>query len=95
MFRCNLTPLFLAECPGSFTCHCSNTRVERTLNKSQHTKLTLEKKILLPLLQDLNSQPVDRESVTLKVGSMKYMDRDNGKSQTLHPQFSRSKGGSL
>ena len=35
---------------GSFTCHCGNTGVERTPNKSQHTKLTLEKKILLPLL---------------------------------------------
>ena len=31
-------------------CHCSNTGVERTPNKSQHTKLTLEKKILSPLL---------------------------------------------
>ena len=30
--------------------HCSNTVVEQTLNKSQHTKLTLEKKILPPLL---------------------------------------------
>ena len=27
-------------------CNCGNTRVERTPNKSQHTKLTLEKKIL-------------------------------------------------
>ena len=26
--------------------HCGNMRVERTLNKSQHTKSTLEKKIL-------------------------------------------------
>ena len=32
------------------TCYCGNTRVERTANKSQHTKLTLEKNILLPLL---------------------------------------------
>ena len=30
-------------------CHCGNMKVEQTLNKSQHTKLTLEKKIL-PLL---------------------------------------------
>ena len=28
-------------------CHCDNTRVERTPNKSQHRKLTLESKILL------------------------------------------------
>ena len=33
-----------------FTCHCGNTGVERTPNKSQHTKLTLEKKIVPPLL---------------------------------------------
>ena len=25
VFRCNLTPAFLAEWPGSFTCHCGNT----------------------------------------------------------------------
>ena len=31
---------------GSFTCHRGNTGVERTPNKSQHRKLTLEKKIL-------------------------------------------------
>ena len=31
-------------------CHCSNTRVELTPKKSQHAKLTLEKKILLWLL---------------------------------------------
>ena len=35
---------------GIFTCHCGNTGVERTPNKSQHTKLTLEKKIVPPLL---------------------------------------------
>ena len=50
VFRCNLPPALLAEWPGSFTCHCSNTGVERTPNRSQHTKLTLEKKILPPLL---------------------------------------------
>ena len=45
--------MLLAECPGTFMCHCSNTGIEWTLNKSQHilnknqhTKLTLEKKIL-------------------------------------------------
>ena len=31
-------------------CHCGNTRMEGTPNKSQHTKLTLEKNILLLLL---------------------------------------------
>ena len=31
-------------------CHCGNTEMERTPKKSQHKKLTLEKKILQPLL---------------------------------------------
>ena len=50
MVRCNLPPTLLAEWLGSFMCHCGNTGVERTPNKSWHTKLTLEKKILPPLL---------------------------------------------
>ena len=33
-------------------CHCGNTGLERTPNKSQHKKLTVEKKILLPLLPE-------------------------------------------
>ena len=49
-FRCNLPPALLAEWPGSFTCHCSNTDLEWTPNKSQHAKLTPEKKILPTLL---------------------------------------------
>ena len=48
---CNLPHALLAEWPGSFMCHCGNTGVEQKMNKSQHTKLTLEKKILPPLLQ--------------------------------------------
>ena len=32
------------------TCHCGNKGMELTSNKSQHTKFTLEKKILPPLL---------------------------------------------
>ena len=50
MIRCNLPPALLAEWPGSFTCHSSKTGVERTSKKSRHTKLTLERKILWPLL---------------------------------------------
>ena len=57
MFRCNLPPALLAEWPGSFTCHCGNTGVEWTLNKSQHTKLTLEKKILRPPLTGFELAP--------------------------------------
>ena len=50
VFIRNLPTADVAEWPGSFTCHCGNAEVERTSNKSQHTKLTLEKKILPPLL---------------------------------------------
>ena len=39
--------------------------MEQTLNKSQHRKLTLEKKILLPLLPDSSSQPFAHKSGTL------------------------------
>ena len=53
MLRCNLPPALLAEWLGSFPYHCGNTGVERTPNKSQHTKLSLEKKILPPLLPGL------------------------------------------
>ena len=41
--------LHLAVWSGSFTCHFGNTGVERTPDKSQHTRLTQEKKTL-PLL---------------------------------------------
>ena len=41
---------FFAEWPGSFTCYFGNTGLERTPNKSQHSQLTLQKKILPPLL---------------------------------------------
>ena len=44
-FRRNLPHAPLAEWPGPFACHCGNTGVERTPNKSQHRNLTLEKKI--------------------------------------------------
>ena len=50
VFRCNLLPALMAKWPGSFTCQCGYTVVERTPYESQHTKLTLEKKILPPLL---------------------------------------------
>lgn len=40
-FFCFVLFLFL------FTCHCGDTGVDRTLNKSQHRKLTRENKILL------------------------------------------------
>ena len=36
VFRCNLPPALLAEWPGSFTCHCGNTGVQRTSSKTAH-----------------------------------------------------------
>ena len=36
-----------------FMCYCGNTAVEWIPNKSQHRKLTLEKKVLLPLFMGL------------------------------------------
>ena len=65
MSRCNLPPALLAEWPGSFTCHCGNTGAEQTPNKSQHRKLTLEKKIFPPLRRGSNTQPFDDESGAL------------------------------
>ena len=50
VFTCSQPPALLAEWPRSFTCHCGNTGVAQTQNKSQHSKLTPEKKILPPLL---------------------------------------------
>ena len=46
-------------------CHCTNIGVEWTLNKSQHTKLTLEKKILPPLLPGFELATFDHESGVL------------------------------
>ena len=46
VFSCSLPHALFAKWPGSFTCHCGNTGVQRT----QHIKLTLEKKLLSPLL---------------------------------------------
>ena len=67
MFRCNQLLALLAEWPGSFTCHCDNTRVERTPNKSQHTKFILDCRSC----RDSNSQPVDHESGALPTSKQK------------------------
>ena len=50
-FRCNLPPALLAEWPGSFTCHCGNTGVERTPSKSQHTKSVSYTHLTLPTIR--------------------------------------------
>ena len=51
VFRCNLPPALLAEWPGSFTCYCITRRWNGYRSKSQHKRLTQEKKILPPLQQ--------------------------------------------
>ena len=57
VFSCILPPALSAEWLGSFICFWGNTGVEGYQNKSQHRKLTLEKKILLLLCQDSNPWP--------------------------------------
>ena len=54
VFRCNPPRALLAKWPGSVTCHCSNTGVERTPNNSKHRKFSLEK-------PGLELQPFDHE----------------------------------
>ena len=56
VFSCSLPPALLAEWLGSFTCYCRNMGWNGYWNKSQHRKLTLEKKILLPLLLGLEPE---------------------------------------
>ena len=53
VFSCNLSPALLAEWLGSFTCYCVTRGWNVYWNKSQHRKLTLEKKILPLLLPEL------------------------------------------
>ena len=73
VFRFNLSPAFLAEWPGCFTCYCDNTWVERTPNKRQYIKLTLERKkkklwrrkFFRHFCRDSNPQPCDHESGAL------------------------------
>ena len=56
-------PQFWQNDRGFFTCHCGNTGVEWTTNKSQHTKLILEKKKFSRCCcRGSNSQPFDHES---------------------------------
>ena len=48
--------LHLAEWPGSFTCYCGNTGGATDTEMSQHRNVTLEKKILPPLLPGLEPE---------------------------------------
>ena len=55
VFSCNLPPALLAEWPGSFTCYCANTGVERITKSEPERKVDAgeENEILPPLLQGL------------------------------------------
>ena len=50
-------------------CHCGSTGLERTLNKSQCTKLTLEKKILLLAIHGNTNKRINKKMVVNLVGS--------------------------
>ena len=56
----------LEERQGSFTCHCDNIGVNRTPNKSQHRKLTSEKKFCRRSCRDSNSQTFEHKSGALQ-----------------------------
>ena len=86
VLSCNLPPALLAEWPGSFTCYCGNLGLERAPNKSQHTKLTLErkKKISLCSCRDSNLQPFHHESGALTNKLSKYAT-DNKGAAVLEP----------
>ena len=76
VFRCNLPLALLAEWPGSLMCHCGNMGMEWTPNKSQDTKLTLEKKILPPLLPRFELatfQPWDWYSYQQAITALSFM----------------------
>ena len=90
LFRFNLPPAVLAEWSGSFTYHCGNTGVERKPNKSQHTRLTLEKNFSRRSCRDSNWHPFDHESGALtnkltwhqKV-QLKYRQKRSGRHTSL------------
>ena len=60
VFRCNLPPTLMAEGPGSFTCYCGNTGVERILEKTISRRSS----------RDSNSQPFDHESGALLTSNL-------------------------
>ena len=57
-------------------CHCGDTGVERTPNKSQHTKLSPEKVILPPLL--LGFELADVFAAARYLGQEKWEQRRSG-----------------
>jgi len=55
VFSCNLPPALLAEWPGSFTCYCGNTKVERIPKYKSAQKVTPGEKNTPSLLQGFKS----------------------------------------
>ena len=55
-------------------CHCGNTWVEQTQNKSQHTSLTLEKKTLPPFsVGSIEKQVWQTDMLTVECGDMNFL----------------------
>ena len=70
VFIWNLPPVLLAEWPGSFICHCSNTGMERTSNNLTGTESSLwRRKYSHRSCRGSNPISFDHESVALPSAS--------------------------
>ena len=67
--KVNMPPALLAEIPESFVCHCGNTAVEQTPNKSHQRELDLERNIFPPHLQGIEQNFVLFADILGKEGS--------------------------
>ena len=81
VFRCNLPLAPLAEWPGSFTCHCGNTVVERTPNNSQHTVNTGE--------ENSPAAPAGIRTRNLSITSPALLPTSHPVERTRHRQIQR------
>ena len=75
-FSCHLPPVLLAE--RSFNCCSGSTRVEEKLKLSQHRKLTLKKKIILPLLPGLEPMAFQHKCGALPLSCPHYKTKQLG-----------------
>ena len=65
VFSCNLTPARLAEWPGSFTCYCGNTGVERIPKWVSTESQPWRRKFSRCSSRDSNPRPLNHESGAL------------------------------
>ena len=65
MFRCKLLPALLAEWPGSFTCYCGSTGVERIPNWVSTQSWPWRRKLSRRSCRDSNLRPFNHESGAL------------------------------